>query len=194
MLRLLTFVAFTAALVAAPAREAAAQIAAMAVLVPPPGLQPFADLTPAFPKREPASYMLDYVVQSRSPESVATLVGSIGSGNFDQEIFYDATLRYNECMPDAAYCARTSMLGGSPHSELFRGLQVNGSRAFATHIICCNGHYWQLMWYDERVGMTYQLSFKFDIADRYSVQAISEGNITGAQALVDTASQLVPLR
>jgi hypothetical protein len=184
------------ALVAAPGIcPAAATAQGVAVLVPPPGLQPFADLTPAFPSRDATGYTLRYEAPPGPVGPLggsATLVGTLGRAKYDEELFYDATLRYRNCAPAGPYC-QGSGVGDRPTMELFRGLEVGGSRAFATHIVCCNGHYWRLTWYGEADGMTYQMEFDRNIADRYG-GGISEGNVAGARALVDIAAQLVPLR
>jgi len=179
-----------------PVGNASAQGALGAALVPPPGLQPFADLTPEFPERTGSSFTLRY---TGAPGTVGTwggsasVAGALGKAEFDEDVFYAATLRHRECAPDASYCASAHMVDAAPSSEIFRGLRVNGAPAFATHLVCCNGHYWSLMWYDAKAAMTYSLNFEGGVADRYG-QGISEGNRAGAQALTDIAAQLVALQ
>ena len=193
---LLVMVSVALAVMALPGGTASAQGRFGAALVPPPGLQPFADLKPEFPNRDASSFTLRYAA---GPGAVgphggaATVAGSMGKVGYDQEVFYDATLRFVGCAPDAPYCAAAHMADAVPSSELFRGLQVNGAPAFATHIVCCNGHYWRLTWYDPNAAMTYRLEFEGGVADRHG-KGIDSGNLVGAQALVDIGTQLVALR
>jgi hypothetical protein len=193
--RILGALSLVAALTAAPGAIDPALAQVMAALVPPPGLQPFADLQPAFPERERTGYTLKYEAQPGPVGPLggaATLAGSVGPAKFDEGVFYDATLRFRECAPDAPYCVDFGV-GNAPTSQLFRDLDVAGSRAFATHIVCCNGHYWTLTWYDARAGMTYRMDFERNIADRYGL-GISPENVAGARALAEVAGQLAPLR
>lgn len=178
-----------------PAGAASAQTPLGAALVPPPGLQPFAELTPEFPQRDAGGYTLKYALRPGAAGRYggAAVSGSLGRTKYDDDVFFDATLRHRDCAPDAPYCASAHMEGAPPSTELFRGLQVNGAPAFATHIVCCNGQYWWLTWYDSNAGMTYRLELEGDVAIRYG-EGTSEANRIGAQSLADITAQLVALR
>ena len=86
-----------AAILVLPITTASAQGSLGAALVPPPALQPFADLTPEFPERTGSSFALKY---TGAPGTVGTwggsaaVAGTRGKESYDDDVFFDATLRH----------------------------------------------------------------------------------------------------
>ena len=175
------------------------------VLVPPDGLEPFAELRPyrveigrvrgTGPAR--GRYLIQYREgQSRSLDAgQAQIAGTIGRGEFDEAVETLANLSFRRCAPDAAYCWENvgGHDGAAPASELFRGLSVNDGPAVVEHVTCCGGHYWTLTWYDGGRDMTYELVLLGARADAYG-RDITRDNLASALALADLAGRLEPLR
>jgi hypothetical protein len=163
------------------------------ILVPPAGLQPFADLTlaQATPCCDQSSqfYSIKYI--GPGTFSTATIEGSTGREQFD---FYDSGVS-PQCPPSVTYCPGVGVLaGGSPTNEKFRGMRVGNHPAVVTHVICCNGHYFRVTWLDSGARSTYSMEFTGETADRFVTSTISGRNQSSADAMAALATQLVALQ
>ena len=99
------------------------------------------------------------------------------------------------CGADTEYCS--GQVAGQPPGpnglELFRTPDlVNGTPAFVTHRVCCNGVFWSLSWYEERTNMSYTIDLSRSVASRYGSLA-AEDDVAAARAVGALAAQLVRL-
>jgi hypothetical protein len=134
-------------------------------------------------------YALDVWVDG-SP--MASLTGYMGSLAYEAAVA--RSLEGDDCGPSASYCATSPFsVSGPPTSERFSGLSVRGNGATVTHIVCCNGEYWTIAWYDPSVGASYAMELSLRLAAQVGANGTEPENRAYAQRVADIAAGLVPL-
>lgn len=160
------------------------------VLVAPSRLEPFAALPIQrldVASRGIARYAIYY---GDLTNGGATISGLLGHDAFDV-----AAPRFGDCAADAAYCSGP-VAGQSPGPaglELFRAPDlVDGSPAFVSHRVCCNGVFWSLSWYEQRTNMSYTIDLSRSVAARYG-SPTADQDMAAARAVARLAAALVRL-
>jgi hypothetical protein len=177
----------------------AAPAQSVGVVVPPPDLWPFSVMQRHVTGITATDYRLDFFRPAQpnpanptNPTGHAILTGNQGKTAYDQRLLYAAM--NDSCAPNATYCASTPYPSGKLTNETFRGLQVGDGPATVSHIICCNGHHWSVLWYSAALDTTYELLLSQDVADEISASELGEGNRPAAESVASIAARLVPLR
>lgn len=150
------------------------------VLVPPTDLAPFSSLPLTWSGSDGAGYGFTWASSGG------------GLARVSASFVPTAPMIFSRCSPTALYCQENT-LGrddGSPSSEVFRGMAVNGKPATVTHVTCCNGLYWMVDWTDDAQGLAYHLELTQDVAQPYGSSI--RGDKRQASAVVALAVQLVP--
>jgi hypothetical protein len=184
------------------------------VLIPSPGLPPFAALqvfsvysgmtatTVLGSRTELREYPEAYSVrfndvkdQRQFGATSAGVAGAVSRQMFD-DTAADYVKTFAGCSPTAAYCARTTFpeclgMGCTVNSEIFRGLKVKGSDALVEHGQIDREVHWRVTWFDAQAGVTYSLTTA-NGANPPEFTGIAAKNLAGAQQLTATAEQLVP--
>jgi hypothetical protein len=187
------------------------------VLVPPPGLQPFAPLQLSLVQSPmqsgsvgvtgeplvgvyPQSYAAFFVnahEQSQRQFGVAEArVAGATSRQMYDDTATDLVKTFAGCGPSAAYCGRPKFpqCTGIPctiQAEIFRGLTVNGSNALVQHWQDQHDWAWDITWFDSQAGVTYSLSTENGADPSDFDKGLSAANQAGAQQLAAVAEKLV---
>ena len=185
------------------------------VLMPPPGLQPFASfqLFSAVPvlgrdtlwsgtsQLYPQSYALSFahafeLSHRQFGVARATIAGASSRQMYD-ETAADSLKTFTGCAPTAAYCGRPTFppcggMGCTVHAELFRGLTVKGANALALHWWDDHGVGWDVTWFDSQAGVSYRLTTENGADPGDFDTGVSASNQAGAQQLAAVAEKLVP--
>jgi hypothetical protein len=186
------------------------------VLMPPPGLQPFASLQlfSAVPglgrdalstdtsQSYPQSYQLFFVnaaEQSQGQFGVASArVAGASSPQMYDDTAADFLATFTGCAPTAAYCARPKFppcagMGCMMQAEIFRGLKVKGADALVLHWQedRAGGVGWDVTWFDSQAGVSYRLTTVNGAHPGDFDTGLSANNRAGAQQLAAVAEKLV---
>jgi hypothetical protein len=186
------------------------------VLMPPPGLQPFASLqlSSAVPvlgrdalststsQIYPQSYQLFFVNAMEQSHGQFGVAGASVAGASSRQMYDDTAAdfltTFTGCARTAAFCARPNFppcagIGCMMQAEIFRGLKVKGADALVLHWQedRAGGVGWDVTWYDSQAGVSYRLTTQ-NGADPGNFDAgLSANNQGGAQQLVAIAEKLV---
>jgi len=184
------------------------------VLMPPPGLPPFASLqlfsaVPGLGRDSlstdvsyayPHSYTLwfvDAVEQSQQQFGVASAeIGGATSRQMYDDSGAEFVGTFTGCAPTAAYCARPNFpactrLGCMMQAEVFHGLKVKGADALVVHWWKDRAVGWDVSWFDAQAGVSYRMTTENGADPGDFDTGLSATNQAGAQQLVAVAEKLV---
>jgi hypothetical protein len=186
------------------------------VLMPPPGLQPFASLqlfsaAPVLGEDPlstdssqiyPQSYSLWFVNAIEQSQRQFGVGGARIAGASSRQMYDDTAAdflkTFTACAPTAAYCGRPNLppctgMGCIEQAEIFHGLKVKGADALVLHWRAdkAGGVGWDVTWFDSQAGVSYRLTTS-NGADPGDFDAgLSANNQAGAQQLAAVAERLV---
>jgi hypothetical protein len=120
----------------------------------------------------------------------AAFFGSVGTAGLERAKSYNQPTA--DCSAEAPYCAFPGV-GDRLTSELFRGYTAGDQPLLISHIICCNGEYWNLNWYQPDVDMSYGIVFTMHVAHRVGANGVTPNNSVYAQQLADFVTDLIRL-
>lgn len=154
--------------------------------------------------RTPGVSRYEFVLGDRPSAGGAQFYGVLGRRAYDEAagrpLEYDPWVGRPDQAPrpicDATvdHCAFPGV-GYALHSELFFGLTVGSRPAVVRHVTCCNGQFWEIVWYDGEADVTRGYSLYLDVAERLgSNPRVDPDNVAAASILAGVAADLIPVR